>query len=118
MDIIYIRDLAIECTVGVWEWERRIRQRIVVDLELGTDIRAAAQSDAIADTVDYKAVSRRVQALAMELEPRLIERLAEAVAALVMEEFAVRWCRVRIGKPGAVRGAREVGIVIERGLRD
>lgn len=118
MDIIYIRDLAIECTIGVWEWERRIRQRIVVDIDLATDIRRAAQTDAIDDTVNYKAVSRRVTEIAAELEPRLIERLAERIAEAVLEEFSVRWCRVRIGKPGAVRGAREVGVIIERGQRD
>jgi dihydroneopterin aldolase len=117
MDIIYISDLRVDTVIGIYDWERRIRQTVSVDLELAADIRKAAGSDDIADTINYKAVAKRVLAFVGESEFRLVETLAERIAAIVLNEFNVPWVRVRLNKPGAVRGARDVGVLIERGVR-
>lgn len=118
MDIIYLKDLKADCVIGVWDWERRIRQRVTVSLEMGTDIRRAAASDQLEDTLNYKAVAKRVIACVEASECQLIETLAERVAGLLLEEFSIPWCRVTLDKGGAVRGSRGVGVVIERGSRD
>ncbi|MDD3518664.1 MAG: dihydroneopterin aldolase [Chromatiales bacterium] len=118
MDIVYIRDLRIDTVIGIYEWERRIRQQVRIDLDMAADIRRAAASDSIDDTLDYKAVAKRVKALADEHQFMLVETLAERIAAMVQEEFGVPWVRVTAGKPGAVKGAREVGVSIERGEKD
>ncbi|MDX1604661.1 MAG: dihydroneopterin aldolase [Candidatus Competibacterales bacterium] len=118
MDVIYINDLRVETVIGIYDWERRIRQTVSLDLELGADIRQAAGSDRIDDTLSYKRVAKRVSAFIAESEFLLLEALAEAVAERVRSEFGVPWLRLRIGKPGAVTGAREVGVIIERGSRD
>lgn len=115
MDKVLIDALKVEASIGIFEWEQRIRQQVVLDLELGTDARKAAASDDIADTIDYKAVAKRVAELAGEGRWGLVERLAEAVAACLRGEFAIPWVRVTLRKPGAVTGAAAVGIVIERG---
>ncbi len=115
MDIVYIRDLKIETVIGIFDWERRIRQTVSIDLEMATDIRRAAESDDIRDALDYKAVAKRLIAFVGESEFLLVETLAEKVAAIVREEFHVPWLRLRLSKPGAVRGSQDVGIIIERG---
>ncbi|MGI9310367.1 MAG: dihydroneopterin aldolase [bacterium] len=117
MDIIYLRALKVECVIGVWEWERRIRQAISIDLDMGFDIAAAAKSDALEDTLSYKDVAKRVAAFARDSEFALVETLAERIAQLLLDEFHLKWCRVRANKFGAVRGAGDVGVVIERGER-
>ncbi len=117
MDIIYLNDLRIETVIGLYEWEKRIRQTLILDLEMATDIRAAAASDAIGDTLDYKAVSERVIAFVQDSRPQLIETLAEQIAAIILEEFKVPWLRLRINKKGALRDVRDVGVLIERGQR-
>lgn len=114
MDLIYIRDLKIECIIGVYEWERRVRQTVILDLDLGADIRRAAQTDAIADTVNYKAVSKRLLEYVGNSQFQLVETLAERVAEILLTEFQLPWVRVRINKKGALRGANDVGVVIER----
>jgi len=118
MDTIFLKDLKAECIIGVWDWERQLRQRITIDLEIGTDIKRAAASDDLEDTLNYKAVAKRVIGFVEGSEFKLIETLAERVAALLLEEFDIPWCRVTLDKGGAVRGSRAVGIVIERGSRD
>ncbi len=118
MDIIFLKDLKAECVIGVWNWERRIRQRVAIDLELGADIKRAAATDDLADTLNYKAVAKRVIAFVEGSEFKLIETLAERIAALLLEEFDIPWCRVTLDKGGAVRGSRAVGVVIERGVKD
>lgn len=118
MDIVYIRDLKIETVIGIFDWERRIRQTVSLDLEMATDIRKAAASDDIADALDYKAVAKRLIAFVGESEFLLVETLAEKVAAIVLGEFSVPWLRLRLSKPGAVRGSQDVGIVIERGEKN
>lgn len=115
MDIVYIRDLRIETIIGIFDWEREVRQVVSLDLEMAADIRPAAISDDIRDALDYKTISKRVTQLVRDSESQLIESLAELVASVVMQEFAVPWLRLRISKPGALRGALDVGLVIERG---
>ena len=115
MDIIYLRDLRIETTIGIYDWERRVRQTVVLDIEMGTDISKAAASDKIEDTLNYKAVAKRIIAFVSESEFELVETLAERVADILLHEFSVPWCRLRLNKQGAVRGVRDVGVVIERG---
>jgi dihydroneopterin aldolase len=117
MDIVYIRDLEIDTVIGIYDWERKITQTIRIDLEMGTDIRRAAETDAIEDTLNYKAVAKRIIRYVEETQPELVETMAENIAAIVMNEFDVSWLRLTLGKPGAVRRSREVGIVIERGTR-
>lgn len=117
MDIVYIRDLRIETIIGIFAWEREVLQTVSLDLEMATDIRAAAASDDIRDALDYKAISKRLIRFVSENHFQLIEALAEAVAMIVIEEFQVSWLRLRISKPGALRGAQDVGLVIERGGR-
>lgn len=109
--------MRVETVIGVYDWERRIRQAVVIDLEMGADIARAAESDDVADALDYKAVSKRVQQFVGESSFHLVETLTEQVAALVLDEFSVPWVRVRLNKIGALRGAAGVGIVIERGHR-
>ena len=115
MDIIYLHGLKVDCVIGVWEWERRIRQTLAIDLDMGFDITPAAHSDALDDTLSYKDVSKRVSAFVREAEFTLVEKLAEQIAALLLTEFHLKWCRVKVNKFGAVRGAGDVGVVIERG---
>ena len=117
MDIVYLRDLKVDCVIGIYDWERRIRQTLYIDIDMATDIRRAAASDHVKDTLDYKAVSKRVQQFVSESEFQLVETLAEKIAALVLKEFPVPWVRVRINKKGAVRNAGAVGVVIERGAK-
>ncbi|HFD78983.1 MAG TPA: dihydroneopterin aldolase [Gammaproteobacteria bacterium] len=118
MDIIFIRDLRIDTVIGIYDWERAIRQTVHIDLEMASDIARAAASDRIEDTLDYKAVAKRVIAFVEDSRFQLVETLAERVAELVREEFGVPWLRLSLNKGGAVRGAQGVGIVIERGTRD
>lgn len=115
MDKIFLDDLRVETVIGIWEWERKIRQTVAIDLEMSTDIRKAAASDAVEDTLNYKSVAKRVQAFVSDSSFQLVETLAEKIAALILEEFAVDWVRVRVNKPGAIRGAKGVGVLIERG---
>jgi len=117
MDIIFLHDLRVEAVIGIWEWERKIRQTVSIDLEMSADIAKAAASDSVDDTLNYKAVAKRLQEFVGESGFQLVETLAEKVAGIVREEFGVAWVRVRVNKPGAIRGARDVGVIIERGAR-
>jgi len=117
MDIVYIRELRTDTVIGVYDWEREIRQTVVLDLELASDNRRAAGSDQIEDAVDYAAISTRVLAFIEASEYQLIETLAEQIAALILRDFRVPWLRLQLSKPGAVSQARDVGVQIERGER-
>lgn len=118
MDKIFLKDLRIEAVIGIFDWERCIKQTVSIDLEMAADIRTAAATDTIEDTLDYKAVAKRVISFVQHSEFRLIETLAEQVARIVVVEFGVPWTRVTLHKPGAVRGSRDVGIDIERSRGD
>ncbi len=117
MDIIYLNDLRIDTVIGIYDWERRIKQTVVLDLEMGADIRQAAASDHIDDTLNYKAVAKRIIGFVEKSEYQLVETLAEKVAEIILGEFNVPWVRIRLNKQGAVRGARDVGVIIERGAQ-
>ena len=115
MDIIFLRGLRIETIIGIYDWERTVKQTVIIDLDMAADIRKAAASDHIADTLDYKAVSKRIIAFVEASEFFLVETLAEKIARILIEEFGVPWVRVTLNKKGAIRGASDVGIIIERG---
>ncbi len=115
MDIIYLNDLSIETVIGIFDWEREIKQTVSLDIEMATDIRKAAASDHIDDTLDYKAVSKRLIDFVSESEFQLVETLAERITEIIINEFNVPWVKLRINKQGAIRGARDVGVMIERG---
>jgi dihydroneopterin aldolase len=117
-DRIFLRGLEVECLIGFIDWERRIRQKVVIDFELPVDCRRAAERDDVADTLDYKKVSKRIIAYVGASEFQLVETLAHRVALLVLEEFGVEWIRLSINKPGAIRGSRDVGVAIERTRAD
>lgn len=117
MDIIYIKELEVETVIGIFDWERTIRQRVSLDLEMAADIRLAASCEDIDKTVSYKDVSKRLIGFIEKSEFLLIETMAEQIAQIVLDEFPVPWVRLRLGKPGAVRGAKDVGVIIERGER-
>jgi dihydroneopterin aldolase len=117
MDIIYLSDLRIDTVIGIYNWERQIKQTVVLDLEMATNIRQAATTDRIEDTLNYKAVAKRLIEFVSHSDFQLIETLAERIAEIVMTEFSVPWLRVQLNKPGAVRGARGVGVIIERGQK-
>lgn len=114
MDTIFIEQLGVDTVIGVYDWERHIRQRVVIDLDMDFDIRAAAANDDVTRTLDYKAVSKRVSAFVSAARFELVETLAERVASLVLEEFPVARVTVRLNKPHALRGAAGVGVRITR----
>jgi len=117
MDIVYLRDLRIDTVIGIYGWERRIRQTLVFDLEMSADIARAAASDAIEDALNYKLVAKRLIQFVGESEFQLVETLAERCAEIIRQEYGVRWVRLTLNKKGAVRGASDVGVIIERGER-
>jgi len=117
VDIIFLNDLRIETTIGIYEWERRIRQTITLDLEMATDAARAAATDRIEDALDYKSITKRIVEFVSSSEFQLVETLADRVASLVREEFAVPWIRLRLNKKYALRGATDVGVIVERGER-
>ena len=117
-DRIFLRGLTAECIIGFIDWERRVKQTVVVDLELPVDCRRASISDDVADTVDYKKVAKRVLAYIEAAEFKLVETLAHRLALLLLEEFGLEWVRISLNKPGAIRNSRDVGVVVERGRAD
>ncbi len=116
MDTVFIRGLQIDTVIGIYDWERRVRQAVVFDIEMAADVARAAASEAIADALDYHAISERLQQFVGEQQFLLIETLAEQCAQLLMQEFGVPWLRLRLAKPTAITAAAEVGVVIERGV--
>lgn len=117
MDIIYLHDLKVDCIIGIWEWERRTTQRLTIHLDMAVDIQRAAASDSIDDTLDYKSVARSVRELVSGSQFQLVETLTEKIAELIVTEFKVPWVRVKLNKKGAIRGASDVGVILERGTR-
>ena len=115
MDIIFLKDLKIETVVGIYDWERQIKQTVILDLEMATNVSKAAASDKIEDALNYKAVAKRLISFVGDSEFELIETLAEHIANIILVEFNVTWLRLSLNKIGAVRYARDVGVIIERG---
>jgi len=115
VDRIFLTALSAEAIIGIYDWEREVRQRVEVDLEMWMDLTAAAASDSIDDTLNYKAVAKRVLAFVQESRFRLVEALAGEIAQILLAEFPIERVRVTVHKPGAVRHSRDVGVIIERG---
>jgi dihydroneopterin aldolase len=118
MDKIFIRGLKTEAIIGIFDWERQIKQTVILDIEMSIDVRKAARSDSIEDTMNYKKVAKRVLTFVEESAFHLVETLAERTAMLILDEFAVAEVRIALSKPGAVRSSRDVGIILERGQAD
>lgn len=118
MDIIYLHGLKVECVIGVWEWERRTTQLLTIDIDMAADIANAAATDQLDDTLNYKAVAKRVIEFVSGSSFQLIETVAEKIAEALLGEFKIKWCRVKVDKGGAVRNVRNVGVLIERGVKE
>jgi dihydroneopterin aldolase len=113
-DTIFLDDLRVDTVVGIWDWERKIRQTVSIDLEMGADIRRAASTDTIENTLNYKSVAKRVEQFVSDSEFQLVETMAEKIAETILSEFELPWIQVRVSKPGAIRGAKNVGVLIRR----
>ena len=116
-DIVYIRELEVETIIGIFDWEREVKQIVSLDLDMAHDIAKAGETDDIEYALNYKSISKRLIAFIEKSEYFLIEALAEAVTSIVINEFSVPWVRLRISKTGALRGSKDVGVIIERGLK-
>jgi|TARA_B110000977_G_scaffold154462_1_gene196312 dihydroneopterin aldolase len=117
MDIVFIRELQIETVIGIYDWERKVRQMISLDIDMATDIHKAATTDHIDDTLSYKTVAMHLIEYVEQSEFELVEALAEKICAIIIEEFKVPWVKLTLSKPGAVKGSRAVGVIIERGKK-
>ena len=117
-DRIFLHGLTTECIIGFIDWERRVKQTVVLDLELPVDCRYAARTDEVADTLDYKKVAKRVLAYVAASGCKLVETLAHRLALMILAEFGLPWVRISLNKPGAIRNSRDVGVVIERTRAD
>ncbi len=119
MELVYIRGLEVKTVIGVYDWEREIRQTVTIDLKMKSDFSKAAESDDILHALDYKAVAKRLTTYVEESSFQLLEALGSKIADIVQNEFNVPWLYLELGKPGAVTGSRDVGVIIERGsLKD
>ncbi len=118
MDIIYINDLRIETIIGIYGWERKSKQTVVLDIEMGTDIRKASASENVEDTLNYKSVAERLFEFVGNSEFELVETLAERISDILLSEFDVPWLRLKLNKQGALKGVRDVGVIIERGQKE
>ena len=113
-DKIFIHALKTEAIIGIFDWERQVKQTVIVDIELSADIRKAALSDSIDDTINYKRIAKRVLKFVEESKFHLVETLAERIAMLVLNDFGIGWVRISLSKPGAIRSSRDVGVALER----
>ena len=118
LDKIFLLDLRVEAVIGIWEWERRVRQTVSLDIELATDVKKAAVSDEIEDALDYKGIAKHLIGVVEASEFKLVETLAETLARIVVADFGVSWVKMSVSKPGAIEGSRNVGVVIERCSED
>jgi dihydroneopterin aldolase len=118
VDKLFIRELKIETIIGFWEWERRVKQIVSIDLEVGTDARRGAATDSIRSALNYEQLAKRLIEFVGASHYQLVESLGEAIARIAIDEFAAPWVKVTLTKPGAVDGARDVGIIIERQAAD
>ncbi|MGY6275653.1 dihydroneopterin aldolase [Methylomonas sp. MgM2] len=115
MDIIFLGGLEVETVIGIYDWERNIKQKIILDIEMAFDITKAAETDDITHALDYKAVSDRVVSVVEASKYYLVETLIEHIAKTILHEFPTPWVKITLNKIGAVSRARDVGIIIERG---
>ena len=118
MDKIFIHALKTEAIIGIFDWERQVKQTVIIDIEVSADIKKAALSDSIDDTVNYKRIAKRVLAFVEESRFHLVETLAERIAMLILDDFGISWVRISLSKPGAIRSSRDVGVALERTLDD
>jgi len=118
MDKIFITGLSVETIIGIYDWERTTPQKVVVDLEMATDIRHAATTENIESTLNYKEISKAIEQFLVNSSYQLIESLAEDLAHLVISEFGVGWLRLVVHKPGALSNSEDVGVIIERGDKE
>ena len=113
-DIVFLRGLAVETTIGFFEWERHVKQTVVLDLEIPVDCARAASSDQVNDSVDYKSIAKRCIGFVEAAQYHLVETLAHELATTLLAEFDIAWIKLSLNKPGAIRGSRDVGVTIER----
>lgn len=118
MDTIFLKELTTETVIGIFDWEREVKQTVAIDLEMSVDIRRAARSDSITDTLNYKGVAKRVLGFIEQSRFQLVETLAEEIARLILREFDVERVRLTLHKPGAIRHSKDVGVMIERSRQD
>jgi dihydroneopterin aldolase len=117
MDIIFLGGLEIQTIIGIYDWERETKQTVVLDIEMAFDISKAAETDDIQYTLDYKTVSKRIIAFVEQSNFFLVEKLISEIANIILNEFQVSWTKITLNKKGAIRGASDVGIIIERGCK-
>ncbi len=115
MDIIFLGGLEIETIIGIYDWERVTKQTVILDIEMAFDIQKAAETDDIQYTLDYKTVSHRIVSFVEASQFLLVEKLISEIADLIRNEFNVPWVKITLNKKGAISGASDVGIIIERG---
>jgi dihydroneopterin aldolase len=118
MDKIFIHALKTEAIIGIFDWERQVKQTVLIDIEVSADIAKAARSDSIEDTLNYKRIAKRVLAFVEESKFHLVETLGESIAMLLLEEFGLAWVSITLSKPGAIRSSRDVGVMLERDRND
>ena len=116
-DIVFIEDLRIDTIIGIYDWEREVKQTVALDIEMAADNTRPASTENIDDALNYKAVAKRLIAYTEESQFQLVETLAERLVDIIMREFDVPWCKLKLSKLGAVTGSRSVGVIIERGKR-
>jgi len=117
LDIVFIEDLRIDTIIGIYDWEREVKQTVALDIEMAADNRIPASTENIEDALNYKAVAKRLIAFTGDSQFQLVETLAERLVEIIMSEFGVPWVKLRLRKLGAVTGSRSVGVIIERGER-
>jgi dihydroneopterin aldolase len=118
MDKIFIHALKTEAIIGIFDWERQVKQTVLIDIEISADVAKAALSDSIHDTLNYKRIAKRVLAFVEESKFHLVETLAERIAMLLLEDFGIDWVSISLSKPGAIRSSRDVGVMLERDRND
>jgi dihydroneopterin aldolase len=118
LDKIFLHDLRVEAVIGIWEWERRVRQTVSLDIEMATDVKQAAATDEIEQALDYKSIAKRLIEFVESSEFKLVETLAEALARIIVVDFGVSWVSLSVSKPGAIEGSKNVGVIIERATED
>jgi len=117
MDKVFIKGLSIQTTIGFFDWEKEIKQTLVIDLSMGWNTAKAAVNDELAKTLDYAEISVAIERFANDNPVDLIETLAERMANFLISQYSIPWLKLSIGKPGAVHNAQTVGVEIERGQK-